>query len=349
MAAPEAAGDELSLEAPEEFDDLPEFANDENRELHRKLKDNEKNVSLMEAELTETRDRIETMKGHLTSVNAEQLHTQRLVDAKIKEIETEDHLKQLAERERGRYHGEYKKLAAELIDLQDKINGVQAAVFKGNEKMDQFKLQMNWNQEELEQWALAARQKEEDNLALLKYTKADESKMKDLNLQLEKMLSAVQQKRTELESEVTETQAAQIELDKTADDFRSLHHERQDLVGQWEAAVQAMQKRDESIQHAREQFLAAKRQLREKQELFEEREAFLQTEQKNNMEVIRAQPPDLRAEPRLSYPPLASAQPTNARTHAHPRAPTRTHVHPHAPTRTHAHPRAPTPTHRRSS
>ena len=27
---------------------------------------------------------------------------------------------------------------------------------------------MNWNQEELEQWALAARQKEEDNLALLK-------------------------------------------------------------------------------------------------------------------------------------------------------------------------------------
>ena len=28
-----------------------------------------------------------------------------------------------------------------------------------------------------------------------RYTKADESKMKDLNLQLEKMLSAVQQKR----------------------------------------------------------------------------------------------------------------------------------------------------------
>jgi hypothetical protein len=55
--------------------------------------------------------------------------------------------------------------------LHDKVNGVQGAVFKGNEKMDQFKLQMNWNQEELEQWALAARQKEEDNLALLKYTK----------------------------------------------------------------------------------------------------------------------------------------------------------------------------------
>jgi hypothetical protein len=30
-------------------------------------------------------------------------------------------------------------------------------IFKANERMDQFKLEMNWNQEELEQWALAAR------------------------------------------------------------------------------------------------------------------------------------------------------------------------------------------------
>ena len=144
-------------------------------------------------------------------------HTQRLVDSKIKEIETEDHLKQLAERERGRFHAEFNKLTLEIAELQDTINGVQNNVFKGNEKMEQFKLQMNWNQEELEQWALAARQKEEDNLALLKYTKADESKMKELNLQLEKMVAAVQTKRAELETEVTGTQSKQIELDKTAE------------------------------------------------------------------------------------------------------------------------------------
>ena len=191
----------------------------------------------------------------------------------------------LVRAERGRFHAEYKKLGTELTVLQDKVNGVQGAVFKGNERMDQFKLQMNWNQEELEQWALAARQKEEDNLALLKYSKADEAKMKDLSLQLEKMLAAVQKKRAELEDEVTETQAAQIELDKTAEDFRNLHRERVDLVSQWEQAVSAMQKRDEAIQRAHEEFVAAKRQLREKQEVLTEREAFLTTEQKNNVEV----------------------------------------------------------------
>jgi len=46
---------------------------------------------------------------------------------------------------------------------------------------------MNWNQEELEQWALAARQKEEDNLTLEKYRRADEAKIKELTLQIEKL------------------------------------------------------------------------------------------------------------------------------------------------------------------
>lgn len=35
----------------------------------------------------------------------------------------------------------------------------------------------------------------------------------------------------ELDNEVTETQAAQIQLDKTAEDFKALHAERQELVG----------------------------------------------------------------------------------------------------------------------
>lgn len=65
-------------------------------------------------------------------------------------------------------------------EAQDKLNKVQNAIFSANEDMDRFKLQMNWNQEELEQWALAAKQKEEDNLALQKYTRADDVKIKEL-------------------------------------------------------------------------------------------------------------------------------------------------------------------------
>ena len=92
------------------------------------------------------------------------------------------------------------------------------------------------------------------------------------NLQLEKLTNGLAEAKTALENDVTETQAKQIELDKTAEDFRKLHKERSDLVAQWEAAVGAMQKRDETIKHAHEEFAAAKRDLRERQDALQEKE-----------------------------------------------------------------------------
>lgn len=43
-------------------------------------------------------------------------------------------------------------------------------------------------------------------------------------------------------------QAAQIQLDRAAQDFRQLHQERQDLIRQWDEARDAMKSRDEAIQ-----------------------------------------------------------------------------------------------------
>ena len=71
------------------------------------------------------------MKEHLKSVTNEQLHTQRLVDAKVKEISTEDHLKQLAERESGRFHAEFKKLQGEIAELEDKVNWCRTGSSRG--------------------------------------------------------------------------------------------------------------------------------------------------------------------------------------------------------------------------
>ena len=34
----------------------------------------------------------------------------------------------------------------DIEEIQDKLNMVQNSIFTANERMDQFKLQMNWNQ-----------------------------------------------------------------------------------------------------------------------------------------------------------------------------------------------------------
>ena len=49
---------------------------------------------------------------------------------------------------------------------------------------------------------------------------------------------------------MTETQLSQLELSRTAENFRKLHQERQNLLKQWESAVQTMRKRDEEITEA---------------------------------------------------------------------------------------------------
>ena len=50
-----------------------------------------------------------------------------------------------------------------------------------------FKLYLDRNQEELERWSVAAKQKEEDSLALQKYTRADEAKIREINFLIENL------------------------------------------------------------------------------------------------------------------------------------------------------------------
>jgi hypothetical protein len=56
--------------------------------------------------------------------------------------------------------------------------------------------------------------------ALERYKKSDAAQQRDLELSIEKLAVAVAAARDELEREVTETQAAQTQLDRTAEDFR---------------------------------------------------------------------------------------------------------------------------------
>jgi len=134
---------------------------------------------------------------------------------------------------------------------------------------------MNWNQEELEQWALAARQKEEDELTLEQYRRADDAKIRELTLAQEKLTVENTSKKAKLEQEVTETQASQIEMDKTAEQFKQIHADRKRLIDQWEDAVNSMKARDKQLESLAERYAADLKRKRAKQAKLTERRAFL--------------------------------------------------------------------------
>ena len=58
-----------------------------------------------------------------------------------------------------------------MLENDESLNDIQVRIFRTNEKVEQIKLELNWNQEELEQWAITNKQKEEDNVTLQKYHK----------------------------------------------------------------------------------------------------------------------------------------------------------------------------------
>jgi hypothetical protein len=61
------------------------------------------------------------------------------------------------------------RLRAQRAELGDRITSLQASIFAGSERLDQFRVLMNWNQEELEQWSVTQQHKEDDNQALEEY------------------------------------------------------------------------------------------------------------------------------------------------------------------------------------
>ena len=79
-------------------------------------------------------------------------------------------------------------------------------------------------------------------------------------------------------------QAAQIQLDKAADDFAALHRQRQELVRQWEDAMEQMRRNDEAIQHATERFAEAKGGLRDLKTRLDVGARFLDAELAQNKE-----------------------------------------------------------------
>lgn len=81
---------------------------------------------------------------------------------------------------------------------------------------------------------------------------------------------------------MTETQVSQIELDKTTEEFKRLHEERQKLISQWESAIKAMNNRDSAIQESTQLFTELKEKLKKLQGIIDQKQQFYDQQLDNN-------------------------------------------------------------------
>ncbi|NWH81640.1 CCD39 protein, partial [Piaya cayana] len=259
-------------------------ADAENKALEDGLQKMHKEKAHLQDELADFEERIEAMTSHLKNVRQEISFTQSLYRARENETETEHHFKSLAEREHGRLKYDIKRLEDEIVSLREKKNSQENTINKTTKKLENLKQQMDCDQEVLESWIKESDSKDDDTITIQKYALQDEGKIGALTLQVEKLTMHANQKRRDLDNELTETITAQIELDKTAEDFRRVHQERQEVIGQWENTIQQMQKRDQQTDHCALLVTEIKQEMRKNEMVLEEKTSFLVNETVNNME-----------------------------------------------------------------
>ncbi|XP_027503062.1 coiled-coil domain-containing protein 39 [Corapipo altera] len=259
-------------------------ANAENKALEDELQKMQKEKANLRNELSNFKERIEAMTAHLKNVRQDLSFSQYLYRARENEIETEQHFKALAERECGRLKSDLKRLQNELISLGEKKNRQENTISKTIQKLEDLKQQMNCDEEVLESWLKELNRTDNDALAIQKYAQQDEGKLGALTFQVEKLTIQANQKRRALDNELTETLTAQMELDRAAEDCRRVHQERQEVLRQWENAIQQMQKRDQQIDHCALLIADIKQEIRKKEIVLKEKTAFLVNETLNNME-----------------------------------------------------------------
>ena len=219
-----------SLYSYDENKDFPVFANKINKKLNEIISNYKKALRQLTKDIEEDKEMLKILKEHTASVENQVKNREKMVDEMTKNANTQAHTIEVIKRQIGKVKSQRKNLENEELTLQERFNTLQQNIAKANEKMDTYKLDMKNILEELEQWALAARQKEGDKLNIEKYYRHDELKVKDTMLQIERLTQDVNNRMKELEKEVTETQAAQIEMDKTTIELRNLQAERQSYL-----------------------------------------------------------------------------------------------------------------------
>ena len=97
-------------------------ANAENKLLEEAVAKKTANRNTHLRDLTDNHSRVEALREHIKNVKNELLSSQNLLQARKNELRTEEHLKQIADRENGRLKQENTRLEDDLAKMKEKRN-----------------------------------------------------------------------------------------------------------------------------------------------------------------------------------------------------------------------------------
>ncbi|KAM4552061.1 coiled-coil domain-containing protein 39 [Odontesthes bonariensis] len=265
---------------------IPEL-NAENRALLQEIHEQEMELMQVNNRLEAKRNKKKDMAKHFKDAKQELENSEALLKAKERDIEVEKHLTALAERESGRLAQQTAKNENELRSSEERKDTIEKKLFKAKQKLEEFRHQMNWDQQTMDVFLEESSQKEEETMAIIKYAKQDEQKIKSLTMAIERKTLEANEKRKAVDKELTETVSAQIALDKTAESLHQAHVESQQLIHQFENSIKQMTQQDAELQQCALQISQGNQNIGERNATITEQKHLLDIMRNNNKESER--------------------------------------------------------------
>ncbi|KAG8183190.1 hypothetical protein JTE90_016978 [Oedothorax gibbosus] len=124
---------------------------------------------------------------------------------------------------------------------------MQITITDQEDKKERLKSAIEWDEEALVQYLEKSAQMEKDNMALMKYTSEDDSKINELGLTIERLNKEAYERKSALDDVNTEVLIVQTELDRLQEEFRNAYEDRSSLINNWEKVIHQIQRRHQEI------------------------------------------------------------------------------------------------------
>ena len=266
--------------------DLPGL-NDENNQLNNTLAAKQIDISRLKSSNLEEEEVVGRVFGHWTGIKEALSLSQNVNAARRQEVGTEKNIH--------KYHKTYH--ARNVRDGKAFEDGIDSYIDKSESLEEEINARATINElledehmtdvEALLKWSEDVDNFEEDIFTLLKYQHADTNKVKELHLKLEKMREMSSKAKEKLDEFSTGNKMAQVALEKTAAEFRSLHEERVKTMEKWQDAVSLVDKRNEELSEIFHKVGEVRLQASDARTELKEQTMFLDNERGNIREIER--------------------------------------------------------------
>ncbi|GBM77330.1 Coiled-coil domain-containing protein 39 [Araneus ventricosus] len=266
--------------------ELP-VANDENKKLEETLRQKKIEVERLKIILENNSNKGKYIKEHVNDLCQTLSYKQQLYKSREHELEMEVHAEKVLERECSRLEQEIKVVNRETNSLRARQKQREIAIAEQNEKKEKLKTAIHWDEEALLQYLEKSTQMEKDNMALLKYTSEDDSKLNEIEMHIERLSKEAYERKSTLEDANTEALIVQTELDHIQEEFHNAYVERNSLISNWEKVIHQIQQRNKEVNKLSEYIMKLRKEESDLKRSLKEQNDLLSMEISHNNELER--------------------------------------------------------------